>query len=1208
MIARTYHLITFALGLLLASVSTAADPALPHKAQELLKNHCYRCHGKEGNIEGGLNYVLDSQKLIARGKVLPGNAQQSPLYKRVAAGKMPPPGEGARLSPNELAVLKQWIDAGAISPTPVRPERTPITEAAVFALIRDDLDHLDRRARRFTRYLSLHPQYNLNLSADELQTYRNALAKLLNSLSWHPRVTLPKPIDPAGVVLRFDLRDFLWDANLWNRLVADYPYAVVHDTAEARAAVVGTASRVPCVRADWFLATASRAPLYYELLQIPGNAAELERQLRVDVALNIQQERIARAGFNGSGISRNNRILERHDAVHGAYWRTYDFEAVPQNLIERDLLLPDRRNIFAYPLGPGGTENTFQHAGGEIIFNLPNGLHAYMLVNADNNRLDKGPIAIVSDPRRPDRAVEAGVSCMGCHITGILQKSDQIRAHVEKNTKAFTRADRDLIKALYPPEAKMKSLMDEDADRFQKAVTKTGNKISTTELISTMTLRYEADVDLATVAAEFGLTPQDFQRRVLPVPAVNRNLGGLRVQGGTVSRQVVAQAFGDIARALHLGAVVQPGTSGQSLPDNTGEVDPLETQSSPANSLVFSRDGRRALFASADKSVRLWDVETARDLRRFIGHTASVWSVAFSPDGRRALSGGADTVVRLWDVDTGNELHRLEGHEGLITAVAFSPDGKQALTAGLDHLVILWDLEGGKEIRRFEKLGRYINQVVFLPQARQALLCADRVGVVFDIQTGKVLRELAGHQGAITAVAVAPEGRQVATASDDRSLRLWDLSSGKVLRSFLGHESYVKCVAFSPDGKQLVSGGTDQTVRLWEVATGKELRQFTRHQDSVIQATFAPEGRATLSGSRDATILVWPLIKKPLTPATVGVEPRPDPVLPAQTLRPANTIPLRGTIGPLVVSPNGKWVYWLNLAERKLSRLDTARLQTTASLALSSGTELLFASPSRKSLLTFAPQSGKTEALLQIIDPVKWTVVKTHTLPTAPYDAVADDNGRAYFTGATGEWTDVTAFDLNRGVLLGRWGGVWNRSLVRLSTDQKKLYLSTQGVSPGAVDALVLPEKMSDKPATWRSPALGQLRLGGEFLATPDGRFLVLKNGSVLRTSTERAQDLQPAGRIEPFLAAAFAVQRGVAFTCSADGWLRRYAYPSWKLEGAARLEGVGYQAQCDDAGDRLYLAVFDPHTLTSRTPGRNGSELHIYEVKTLLQQAARKE
>jgi WD40 repeat protein len=86
------------------------------------------------------------------------------------------------------------------------------------------------------------------------------------------------------------------------------------------------------------------------------------------------------------------------------------------------------------------------------------------------------------------------------------------------------------------------------------------------------------------------------------------------------------------------------------LPDNTGEVDPLEAQSSPANAAAIRRDGRFVAFASADKTVRLWDVEGNRDARRCIGHTASVWSVAFSPDGTRLLSGGKDATLRLWDV------------------------------------------------------------------------------------------------------------------------------------------------------------------------------------------------------------------------------------------------------------------------------------------------------------------------------------------------------------------------------------------------------------------------------------------------------------------------------------------------------------------------------------------------------------------------------
>ena len=334
-----------------------------------------------------MNYILDLEKLVLRKKVVPGKAEQSPLYKKVFNNLMPPADEKPRPSDADKALLKQWIDAGAPKIATATVKR--ITDAEVLAFVLADLETIDRRSRRFTRYFSLAHLANAGLGEDELHTYRNAVAKLINSLSWHPHITVPKAIDPAGTVLRIDLRDFMWDANLWNRVLTEYPYGIFADTATARTVAVLTATRMPVVRADWFVATASRAPLYYDLLQIPANLAELERQLRVDVALNIQQERVARAGFNGSGVSRNNRILERHTSVHGAYWRTYDFEPIPQNLVDRQNQLPDRRNIFAYPLGPGGTKDSFQHAGGEAIFNLPNGLQAYLLINANNQRFDK---------------------------------------------------------------------------------------------------------------------------------------------------------------------------------------------------------------------------------------------------------------------------------------------------------------------------------------------------------------------------------------------------------------------------------------------------------------------------------------------------------------------------------------------------------------------------------------------------------------------------------------------------------------------------------------------------------------------------------------------------------------------------------------------------------------------------------------------------
>jgi WD40 repeat protein/mono/diheme cytochrome c family protein len=1197
------HCAVALLAALLVGAAPAAEPApaaLARKAQGVLRANCHRCHGKDGAVEGGFNYVLDLDRLLARRKVIPGSPEQSPLFRRVASGKMPPPGQTPRPGPDDIGALRQWIEAGA---PPLSVARRPfVSDAEVCARILADLDRVEKRSRRFTRYFTLTHLANAGMGEDELQTYRNALAKLLNSLSWHPRITLPRPVDAERTILRIDLRDFAWDANLWNRILADYPYGVFPDTATARACSVATATRLPCVRADWFVATASRPPLYQDLLQLPTSAAELERQLRVDVPGDIQQERVARAGFNGSGISRNNRLIERHDSVHGAYWRTYDFDAVPQNLVDRPTLLPDRRNLFAYPLGPGVSENQFQHAGGEIIFNLPNSLQAYMLVNAVNERIDKGPVAIVSDPKRPDRAVETGVSCMNCHYTGILPKADQIRAHVDKNPRAFSRADAELIKALYVPEAKMKALMDEDAERFRRALEKTGNKVTAAEPVMTVTLRYEADVDLPTAAAEAGLPAEEFRTRLLHSDGAARNLGALKLPGGTVSRQVLIQSFADVVREFHLGLLFEASRVGQALPDNTGDLDPLEAQSSPGNGVAFSPDGRRALIASADRSVRLWDVEAERDLRRFIGHTASVWSVAFSADGSRALSGGADTTVRLWDVETGRELRRLDGHSGLVTCVAFSPDGRKALSGGYDHAVILWDLEGGTERRRWPDLARYVNCLAFAPDGRHCLVGGESVLHFVDVDTGREVRRLEGHTDSVVGVAFAPDGRRALSAGDDGTVRLWDLDSGRVLRTFAGQGGCVKSVAWSPDGLRALSGGSDQTVRLWDVATGQELRRFRGNADSIRQVAFSGDGRQVLAGSRDGGVRVWDLagvLPSPSTPTGIDSPPPTS----TDRLRPAHVIPVGGTVSSLLLSPDRTALFYLNATDARVGRADLRTSKLERELPLAEGTEALALAPDGSTLYALVP--GRASKL-QVIDAGTLELRKTLPVPGAAYDVAAGDNGRVFLSGGSGEWTDILILDANRGTVAGRWGGFWRRSLLQLAPDRKHLYVSTQGVTPGLVEALALSSRPDEKPAVVRSPAAAKHPLGGPFTVTPDGKFLLCRTGTVLRLTGDRDTDLRHAATLEPFLAAAVDPDLGAALVLTADGWLKWYAYPDFKPQGGRRLGVVAYQAVCAGKQGRLYVAGFDPAALAVSPRARGFGDIFVYDLKELLGAKAR--
>lgn len=534
---------------LAASAATArGDDAeksqLAQQARAIFERNCYRCHGQDGRIEGGLNYLLDTRTLIARRKVVPGDAAGSRIFKRLTSetNPMPPEDEKVRPSQDDIAVIKRWIEAGAPESADVGARAEFLSDAEVLQILLDDLDALPARTRPFIRYFTLTNLANAGLSEDQMQTYRHALSKLVNSLSWDQDITVPRAIDPGRTILGIDLRDYRWNAQTWQRILEAYPYAVLPLGPTARSVCFRTSCDLPFLRADWFVFAASRPPLYHDLLRLPKTDRELERSLRIDVRANIAEESVARAGFNSSGVSRNNRLIERHRSPHGAYWKSYDFAGNA-----------DRQNLFAHPLGPGEDDSTFRHDGGEIIFNLPNGLQAYLLVDGKGNRIDTGPTAIVSVKNRPDPTVINGVSCMGCHARGMIDKADQVRAHVDRNPGAFEPADVGLIRVLYTPEAEFRSLLQKDAARFGLALEATGVKPGATEPVAALADRFEAELDLAAAAAEVGQKRDGFLHGLERSAELAQRLGPLRVPGGTVQRQVLLTSFDDLVPVFDLG-------------------------------------------------------------------------------------------------------------------------------------------------------------------------------------------------------------------------------------------------------------------------------------------------------------------------------------------------------------------------------------------------------------------------------------------------------------------------------------------------------------------------------------------------------------------------------------------------------------------------------------------------------------------------------
>jgi mono/diheme cytochrome c family protein len=523
----------------LAETTGRNEAALVTRVQSILEQSCHSCHGESGSNEGGMNYVLDLKRLVETGKIVARDAEKSDLMARIADGSMPPDGIEPRVSPADIALIGEWISAGA--PFAEKPNRRFIDNLDVARFIRDDLHEVGERDRRFTRYFTITHLYNAGRSDDELQTYRLALGKLINSLSWERQLVHPVPVDPESTIFRIDIRDLRWKSTTWGQILAWYPYGFHINSALIQEIEEMSGAHLPSIRGDWFVAVASRPPLYHDILELPDTLQGLQDLLRIDFRQDVAQERVARAGFNESGVSEHPRIIERHETADGACWVSHDFAGSA-----------GARNFFAHPL-------SFEADGGEFIFNLPNGLQAYFLADAAGQRLDKGPTSIVKDLSQPDAAVVNGVSCMRCHAAGIISKVDQVRQSALANPRAFDK-QLESIQAIYPERDEFDRLLRIDQTRFADAMNTLGvARLSVTgEPVFNMARRFQDALDVELAAAEVGLTAEELDRRISTNALLQRNLGTLRVPGGTIKREAFDSTFGLLVSSLKLGTPIAP--------------------------------------------------------------------------------------------------------------------------------------------------------------------------------------------------------------------------------------------------------------------------------------------------------------------------------------------------------------------------------------------------------------------------------------------------------------------------------------------------------------------------------------------------------------------------------------------------------------------------------------------------------------------------
>ena len=524
--------------------TAAAQENLAQQAYAIFQQNCLRCHGEHGNFTEAIVIQPSSPKtLIQSGVVVPGKPLESVVYTRLLeadlAKRMPlgqPP-----LSPQAILTIGNWILAGAPSWEVQRDDF--ITTDTMLTTLEKHLGTLDPFDRPSARYFTTTHLYNAGEGSEPLRAAEVAVSKLVNSLSWSFDIVKPLPIDTQRTIFYIDLRDYDWDVrDVWTQIETAYPYVIEFD-ATTRPVLHRklTALReemdceVPFVQADWFLATASLPPLYHDILGLPATDRQLERELGIDVEQNLQRapgRSVWRAGTNASIVSENNRVVERHKSRYGAYWKSYDFAG---NV--------GRQNIFNYPL-------SFRQDGGEIIFNLPNGLQAYYISDGSGNRIDEAPPEIVPNPIATDKIVRNGISCIGCHTEGMKTFKDEVRAVIAKT--ANPAYDRDQALRLYVEAAVMDRYVEQDTEHYRTALEATGDTFGgIVEPVHRFYEAFQGALDASHAAAALGMETEVFLEKISNEPSLQSlGLTGL-LSGGSVKRDVWTANFSDIVSCVY---------------------------------------------------------------------------------------------------------------------------------------------------------------------------------------------------------------------------------------------------------------------------------------------------------------------------------------------------------------------------------------------------------------------------------------------------------------------------------------------------------------------------------------------------------------------------------------------------------------------------------------------------------------------------------